>query len=241
MKQYKVIAFDLDGTLTQHRTPLGEANAALLRALGQKYRCLMVGAGSCERIFRQMNGFPIEIIGNYGMQHSVMENGELRLIKSDRYETDREFFERAAERVRRQTGYTDFRGESVQFHESGAVTFPLLGTDADLRDKLRFDPTGEKRRAIYDFVAAAFADYNCFVGGSSSFDIVRKPYDKYTALTEFAAQAGIRKEEILFTGDDFGKGGNDEAVMRGGIDCVVVNDYRAVGDRLAEAGISVSR
>ena len=47
----KLIAFDLDGTLTQHRTKLAPENKAVLDELSKKYKLLMVGAGTCERIF----------------------------------------------------------------------------------------------------------------------------------------------------------------------------------------------
>ena len=52
---YKLIAFDLDGTLTQHRTKLGEENKAVLDNLRKKYHLLMIGAGACMRIFGQIN------------------------------------------------------------------------------------------------------------------------------------------------------------------------------------------
>ena len=39
----KVFAFDLDGTLTQHKTPLDEKNRAILEKLAQRYTLLMVG------------------------------------------------------------------------------------------------------------------------------------------------------------------------------------------------------
>ena len=64
----KVIALDMDGTITQHRTPLCDENRRALEALSRKYRLLMVGAGQAMRIFRQLGGFPIDIIGNYGLQ-----------------------------------------------------------------------------------------------------------------------------------------------------------------------------
>lgn len=44
----KVLAFDLDGTLTQHKSPLSPEYRELLCRLGEKYTLLMVGAGSCE-------------------------------------------------------------------------------------------------------------------------------------------------------------------------------------------------
>ena len=65
----KLIAFDLDGTLTQHKTPLEPANYETLVALSKKYKLLMAGAGACMRIFNQLGGFPIDVIGNYGLQY----------------------------------------------------------------------------------------------------------------------------------------------------------------------------
>ena len=65
----RLVAFDLDGTLTQHKSPMSpEIRAALdsLRAWG--YSLLMAGAGSCELIARQMENYPIDSLGNYGLQ-----------------------------------------------------------------------------------------------------------------------------------------------------------------------------
>ena len=70
-KDIKVIAMDLDGTLTQHRTPLSPEHRAILTALSKKYKLLMVGAGQVLRIFNQLEKYPIDIIGNYGMQYGV--------------------------------------------------------------------------------------------------------------------------------------------------------------------------
>ena len=60
----KVIGFDLDGTLTQHRTPLAPASRELLDRLRRRYRVLIVGAGNCPRILRQIENYPIDVIGS---------------------------------------------------------------------------------------------------------------------------------------------------------------------------------
>ena len=65
----KLIAMDLDGTLSQHKSPLPEKTKEALKALSKKYKLLMVGAGQVIRIFNQLEKFPIDIIGNYGMQY----------------------------------------------------------------------------------------------------------------------------------------------------------------------------
>ncbi len=40
----KIIAFDLDGTLTQHKTPLSPKHTEILKKLSEKYKLLMVRA-----------------------------------------------------------------------------------------------------------------------------------------------------------------------------------------------------
>ena len=229
----KIIAFDLDGTLTQHKSPLGDVNRAVLERLAQRYRLLMLGAGVCERIYHQMGDFPIEIIGNYGLQHSVVENGQFRLIEENVCPVDRELAIRAVGNLRRKFGLERFYGDSVEFHASGSVTFPILGTSAPLNEKLAYDPDRRKRRQMYPTVCAEFVGCNVFIGGSSSFDITRGEFNKFHALRRFCEQNGYVLSEALYVGDDFGPGGNDSAVKLGGVDCVEVDDYRSFPTKVA--------
>jgi FMN phosphatase YigB (HAD superfamily) len=45
----KLIAFDLDGTLTQHKTKLSDEHRAVLEKLKEKYTLVMAGAGQCRQ------------------------------------------------------------------------------------------------------------------------------------------------------------------------------------------------
>ncbi len=229
----KLIAFDLDGTLTQHRTPLGEANRRVLEALAKKYALVMLGAGGAERINKQLCGFPIEIIGNYGMQEGREVDGKFILTKDERTEVDKEFFTEQITYLRKKYGYENYKGESVEFHASGMVTFPLLGTKADISDKVAFDPTRAKRKVLYPEVKQIFKDFTVYIGGSSSFDFSAKQYNKYDALIDYGKRHGYPKEEILFVGDDFGDGGGDSHIRLGGIDYVEITDYTKLPEKLA--------
>ena len=183
----KLFAFDLDGTLTQHKTPLSAENRAVLERLSDKGLLCMVGAGMCRRIFEQMGHFPIDIIGNYGMQTAIYNSAlkDIEIIEDNKVPADRESIERRVTELRERYGYTDFKGDNVEYHSSGCITFPLLGTKAEQRDKLAFDPDRKKRRAFYGEVKKLFPEYTVFVGGSSSFDMAPKPYNKYYALNDF--------------------------------------------------------
>ena len=224
----QVIAMDLDGTLTQHKQPLPPLTRATLEALGKRYRLLMVGAGQVQRIFGQMEHFPIDIIGNYGMQYATY-NAQTGGLDMQRDETlpvgERESIEARVTALREKYGYTEFAGDNVEYHPSGCLTFPILGTKAAQADKLAFDPDRAKRRRIYPEVCAAFPEYCVFVGGSSSFDMAPKPYNKLYALDLYCREQGVAHENVLFIGDDYGTGGNDESVYLSDVPFLCVDDY----------------
>ena len=138
---------------------------------------------------------------------------------------NRELVSERIEHLRKTLGYENIAGDSVDFHKSGCITFPLLGTRAQIADKLVFDPDRAKRRAIYQDVANAFPEYSVFVGGSSSFDMTPKPYNKLYALDMFCREEGYTHEEITYFGDDYGTAGNDEVVYESDIDFVAVDKF----------------
>ena len=94
----KVFAFDLDGTLTEHRTWITDENMAVLQSLKDRgIRVVMAGAGQARRIFKQLREFPVDaIIGNYGLQYATY-NSETKEMDVKRNETlplgDREAIE----------------------------------------------------------------------------------------------------------------------------------------------------
>ena len=229
----KLLCFDLDGTLTQHRSPLEEQNKKVLDDLQTKYKVIMVGAGGAERIYKQMNEYPIDIIGNYGMQESKIVDGSFTIVREEKSQPNEEFFIKQIEYLREKYGYTEYKGESVEFHTTGMITFPLLGTKADIADKIAFDPTREKRRVLYPEVLEIFKDYAVYIGGSSSFDFSEKCYNKYDAIMRYAKENGYEKDEILYIGDDFADGGGDSHVRIYGLDYVEITDYRKLKQKLS--------
>ena len=229
MESTRLVAFDLDGTLTQHKSPMSLEIRATLDALRDRgYALVMAGAGSCARIARQMEEYPIDIVGNYGMQYAEWDAAARahRTVSDERRPCDREDVLRRANAFRAKHGLTDFAGDSVEFHDSGVVTFALLGTRAAAPDKLAFDPDRRRRRALYAEVCALFPDFKVFVGGSSSFDMAPAPFDKAYALSRLCGARGIAKNEVLYVGDDYGPGGNDEPVLLAGFPFLRIDDYR---------------
>ena len=233
-KKIKLVAFDLDGTLTQHKSKLSEENRTVLSRLSEKYRLLMVGAGTCRRIFEQMDHFPIDIVGNYGMQYAKYdaEKQDIVIVKDVQLPVDRKTVEATVTELRNKYGYTEYTGENVEYHPSGCVTFPILGTKAELAAKLTFDPDRAKRRAIYEDVKAHFPKYIVFVGGSSSFDMAPVPYDKAYALSLYCNEHGFSPDEVVYVGDDYGTGGNDESIYLSDFNFITIDDYRTLAEKM---------
>ena len=132
VSKIRLIAFDLDGTLTQHKTKLSAEHRQVLDALSKKYKLLMAGAGMCPRIFAQMDRYPIDILGNYGLQFARYnaEKDDLEIVRNTVLPCDRESVAARITALREKYGYTEYAGDNVEFHASGCVTFPLLGTKA---------------------------------------------------------------------------------------------------------------
>lgn len=224
----KLVAMDLDGTLTQHREKLDDAHREALNKLSKKYKLIMVGAGQVGRIFNQMGKYPIDIIGNYGLQYATYneKTKEMDIVRDESFPVNREDIEKKVTFLRQKHGFTSFRGDNVEYHTSGCITFPILGTKAIQEEKLAFDPDRKKRRAIYGEVVSMFDSYNVFVGGSSSFDMSPKPYNKYYALDLYCKENGIDHSEVAYIGDDYGEGGNDQSVYLADFNYLKIDDYR---------------
>ena len=225
-RRKKVVAMDLDATLCQHRSPIPERNLAALRELDGRYKCVMVGAGNAPRIYRQMGNYPIDIVGNYGMQVAEAADGNFRIVKAVTNSVDRKFFRERTDELRRKYGYVEYEGEPLEFHASGMVTFGLLGTSPSAEHKIAFDPDRKKRRAMYPEVCGIFRDYSVYIGGSTSFDFAGREYNKYDATLAWARDRGYSPDDVVFIGDDFADGGGDSHVRIKGMDRIVITDYR---------------
>ena len=52
-----------------------------------------------------------------------------------------------------------------------------------------------------------------------------KPFDKYFALSLYCQKAELKHSEVLYIGDDYGIGGNDESVYRSDFNFLKIDDY----------------
>jgi hypothetical protein len=173
-----------------------------------------------------MDGFPVDIIGYYGMQSSAVVSGKLTILENHVAAVDRESVLARVESLRCELGLSGYSGDPIEFHASGSLTFPILGTAAPLDMKLAYDPDRRKRRSYYRKVCEAFGDYTVFIGGTSSFDLVPRPYGKLYAIDRYLEAKGLARADVVYFGDDYGMGGNDADVFGSDIEFIRIDDYR---------------
>jgi HAD superfamily hydrolase (TIGR01484 family) len=105
------------------------------------------------------------------------------------------------------------------------ITFSALGQKAPADEKYKWDPTGEKKHKIRDFVAPLVPDVEVRVGGTTSVDVTLIGVDKAYGMRNLIKETGVNQDEILFVGDRLEEGGNDYPVKAMGIDSIQVERW----------------
>ena len=117
------------------------------------------------------------------------------------------------------------RGSQITFSALGQDIVEHLGPDGvELKEK--WDPTGEKKHKLRDYIADLIPDYEVRVGGGTSIDITRPGIDKAYGMNKLKAELNIGNEDILFIGDRLEEGGNDYPVKAMGIDSLQVANWQ---------------
>ena len=105
------------------------------------------------------------------------------------------------------------------------ITFSALGQAAPVAAKAAWDPSGAKKSALREAVAAELPDLEVRSGGSTSVDITRKGIDKAYGMSRLAEMTGVPLQDMLFVGDRLDEAGNDYPVKALGVPCHAVTGW----------------
>jgi HAD superfamily hydrolase (TIGR01484 family) len=114
------------------------------------------------------------------------------------------------------------------------VTFSALGQRAPAAAKAAWDPTGEKRNRLRDYVADRLPDLEVRAGGSTSIDVTARGVDKAYGVRKLQEHLHLDIDEILFLGDRLDDNGNDYPVKEMGVTTISVSGWRDTERRIAE-------
>lgn len=240
----KLIAFDLDGTLAASKSPLEDVMATLLGSLLEKYEVCVISGGKYGQFETQLlNNLHVDknlfnklhLMPTCGTRYMRYEHDAwAEVYAEDIPNNDKKKIIEAIERGIDHYGYREKQvwGEIIEDRGS-QITFSALGQDivehlgpdgVELKEK--WDPTGEKKHKLRDYIADLIPDYEVRVGGGTSIDITRPGIDKAYGMNKLKAELNIGNEDILFIGDRLEEGGNDYPVKAMGIDSLQVANWQ---------------
>lgn len=247
----KLIAFDQDDTLNITKLPLDNEMAELLSQLLENFRVCIISGTNWEVMkkndidtlanlkhdsnfknylfmpttgtqYWHYVGFDDSITSN-----EIFEEGWVREYAHFLTEDQVELISKSLENSAKSLGFwcDNPVGEIIE-NRGSQITFSALGQLASPEDKHAWDPDMTKRRKIVELVEPELAGMNVdvVVGGSTSVDVMLSGVDKAYGMRQLMSQLHLKKEDILFIGDNLNVGGNDYPVKAFGIDTIQVRN-----------------
>jgi len=231
MNNKKVIAADLDGTLTESKSLLSAEMAEVLSKILKKYYFAVISGGSYKQYQKQflsaLHCTPEELKNLYlfptnGSTCYVHENGEWKQIYNEPLSDEqKKAIISSLNDAIKQTGLdlSGAYGEIIEDRGS-QITFSGKGQEAPMEIKKAWDPDGSKRMAIVSIIKDKIPELEVRINSVSSIDITKKGIDKAYAIEKIKEILHVTDEDILFVGDALYKGGNDSAVKKTPVDYI---------------------
>lgn len=229
----KIIAFDLDGTLSKSKEKISPSISSLLNLLSKKRKILIISGGSFEQYNKQLIPF-IEPNENFIL---------LPLEGSERFEYSRKtekwemtFKKEFPKDIKKDvvnvlnkiinSGKYDIpsihEGSYIEDRDT-EIAFSALGQNAHIKEKENWDKDHKKRDKIKKEIENEIPNVAVTIGGTTTIEVLTKGWSKAVGLIYYIKQHNYNSKDILFIGDAIFPGGNDYSVFERDIKCIKVN------------------
>jgi HAD superfamily hydrolase (TIGR01484 family) len=239
-----LVAFDLDDTLAPSKGPIDPRIADLLRALLRTVDVAIISGGN-EAQFRaqviaQLGDTDaaalarLHLLPTCGTRYLRHDGtGFAPIYAHELSDAQKEAALTALREEAERLGFWEAEPWGDILEDRGSqITFSALGQRAPREAKHEWDPSGAKRAALRDAVAARLPGLEVRSGGSTSIDITQDGIDKAFGMRELAERTGIPLTAMLFYGDRLDEGGNDYPVLALGVPSVAVEGWEDTADKL---------
>lgn len=237
----RIVVFDLDDTLALSKAKITPTMAqCLTRLLAEKPVCIISG-GRYEQFRTQvLDELPLtpelaerlHLMPTCGTRYLRWEAGEWRNVYAENLtEDEKALIVRVLTEGAKSLGLwaENTWGDIIEDRDS-QITFSALGQQAPHQEKAAWDPTGTRRRALWEYASERLPDLEVRSGGSTSIDVTKKGIDKAYGMQRLLDHLGLVKEDVLFVGDRLDEGGNDYPVRAMGVPCVAVTGWEQTVD-----------
>lgn len=246
MTSPRLVAFDLDDTLAPSKSPIDPRIGDLLLQLAERVEVAIISGGQLQQFRTQVvDRLPdasaallarFHLMPTCGTQYYRLAQTGVETIYAHTLTDDEKSRALAAvEEEAKRLGLWESETWGPILEDRGSqITFSALGQSAPLDAKTAWDPTGEKKNALRDAVAARITDLEVRSGGSTSVDITHRGIDKAYGMRQLAEQTGIPLDDMLFVGDRLDEHGNDYPVLAMGVTCHAVEGWEDTAAYLEE-------
>ncbi|MSR70684.1 HAD-IIB family hydrolase [Candidatus Kaiserbacteria bacterium] len=226
--QPKLVAFDLDGTLSESKQRMSAEMGELLGQLLQEMPVAILSGGGWKQFERQFlpsvpEGMTLDRLylfptnaamclvhrnGTWHPQydHSFSPEVKDRIIKAIKDSIEEVGFEQPPR----------LWGEQIE-DRGGEVTFSALGQEAPIEEKLSYDPSGKKRTPLAEALRRRLPELSIGINAATSIDITPHGINKAYGINRLIELTGISVKEMLYVGDALEEGGNDAVVIQTGV------------------------
>ena len=200
----RVIAFDLDNTLAESKSPITFEMAGLLDRLLARFQVCVISGGKFEQFERQLienlNVAPDRLGGLHVMptcgtryyRFDVSAGAWQQVYAEDLPADKRRTIVAALDKGADALGFRGTKLWGAQIEDRGSqVTFSALGQEAPVARKEAWDPDGAKKRKLRDYVAKRLPEFEVRVGGSTSIDVTKHGIDKAYGIKKLIGLLGI--------------------------------------------------
>ncbi len=229
----KLIAFDLDGTLSDSKQNITEEMFHSLEALSNITKVAVISGGSFEQVKKQLlfdknrvieNIILLPAEGSQRYQYDSHKNEWILKYKEGFSKKIRDKVVKLLEEI-----VVDERFEIPEEHyglyiedRGTEISLSALGQDAPLEKKEVWDSDNKKRLKIKAYLEENIPEIEAFIAGTTSVDVLQKGFDKLKSLSLLLKSIKIKSIDMIFVGDAIFPGGNDYSVAEGGIESIRV-------------------
>lgn len=236
----KIIAFDLDGTLAESKSPIKEDMADLIEELIKEKIVVVISGGTIKQFNTQLlPAFSKEDLLSPFIKNLILlptsgsQRYEYNLEKKEWILTDIELFkEEVKQKVKEvlkgiiDSGLYDIpqnpTGEYIEDRLT-QLSISALGQEAPIEQKKLWDPDQKKRQKIKAVLDKELPETSIIIGGTTTIDILPKGFNKASGLKRLLDKLNMTIGDMLFVGDAIFPGGNDYSAYEAGIESIKVS------------------
>jgi len=241
----RILAFDMDDTLTDTKTPVTSRMAKILGDALDNFDVCIISGASFEQFKIQMidhlsfNPIRLEKLHlmptcgtRYYKYNETKKDWDLQ-YKEDLTDNEADRITKALEESAKELGFypKNPAGKVIENRQS-QVTFTGLGHDAEYDAKHAWDPDGKKRQAICELFAKKVPEFEARVAGTTSIDVTKPGVNKAHGISKLIDILNVSDKDLLYFGDKLEEDGNDYPVKALGVDTIAVKGWQDTAARL---------